>query len=38
MVFLDTSVVIYSVEHPLGWGDKAAARLGVLHAGATCSW
>ncbi len=33
MVFLDTSVLIYSVEQPPGWGEKAAARLGALHAG-----
>jgi predicted nucleic acid-binding protein len=33
MVFLDTSVVIYSVEQPPGWGQKATARLGALRGG-----
>ena len=33
MVFLDTSVVIYSVEQPPGWGEKATARLGALRGG-----
>ncbi len=33
MVFLDTNVLIYSIEQPTGWGEKAAARLGALYAG-----
>ena len=37
MVFLDTSVVIYSVEQPPGWGDKAAGAWAHCTAGATCS-
>ena len=32
MVFLDASIVIYSVEQPLVWGPKASARLGALRA------
>ena len=32
LIYLDTNVVIYLIEQPIGWGPKAAARVAAIRA------
>jgi predicted nucleic acid-binding protein len=32
LIYLDSNIVIYLIEQPLGWGPRAAAKLAIAHA------